>query len=343
MERGASPSAAAIVADMTTKPGPRPFDDQVGALLRAQDGVASRAQLLGAGCAPHDVERMLRRGELVVALPGAYVDHNGPRTWNQRAWVAVLACWPAALAGASAMRAEGGPGLRGFDESAPIDVAVDVARTMAPRAGVRVRRMAGLEARVRWNTSPPRVRYEEAVLDVVAALPREWDRIEVCAGAVRSRCTTAARLDAALAARRRFPRRRWLAEVLADIADGTGSVLERGYLQRVERAHALPAADRQQTGRLDGSNIYRDAAYPAHGVLVELDGRLDHTAIADRDRDLDRDLEAAAAAGAVTVRLGWGQVYDRPCRTARRLAALLARGGWSGTPEPCSPDCVVGR
>lgn len=332
---------------MTTQPVPLPVPqppgDRVAALLRAQDGVVSRAQLLEAGCTPHDVERMLRRRELVVALPGAYVDHNGPRTWNQRAWVAVLACWPAALAGASAMRAEGGPGLRGFDESAPIEVAVDVTRTRAPRAGVRVRRMAGLDERVRWNTSPPRVRYEEAVLDVVAVLPDEWDRIEVCAGAVRSRCTTAARLGAALAARRRFPRRRWLADVLADVACGTASALECGYLHRVERAHGLPPARRQQPGRLDGSRIYRDAAYPAHGVVVELDGRLDHTAMADRDRDLDRDLEAAATAAAVTVRLGWGQVYDRPCHTARRVAALLARGGWTGAPRSCSPDCVVGR
>lgn len=332
-----------MVDDMTASPVPPLYEARMDAFLRAQDGVVSRAQLVAAGCAPHDVERMLRRGELVVALPGAYIDHNGPRTWNQQAWVAVLACWPAALAGASAMRAEGGPGLRGFDESAPIEVAVAVGRTVAPRPGVRVRRMAGLEARVRWNASPPRVRYEEAVLDVVSTLPREWDRIEVCAGAVRSRCTTAARLEAALAARCRFPRRRWLAEVLADVAGGTSSVLERGYLQHVERAHALPPAERQQPGRVDGARIYRDAPYPAFGVLVELDGRLDHTALADRDRDLDRDLEAAATGGAVTVRLGWGQVYDRPCRTAQRVAALLVRGGWSGAPEPCSSDCAVGR
>ena len=90
----------------------------------------SRAQLVDAGCEPHDLERMIRRKELFVALPGVYVHHNGPRSWQQRAWVAVLVCWPAALAGAAALRAESGPGLRGFDESAAIEVAVDVSRTV---------------------------------------------------------------------------------------------------------------------------------------------------------------------------------------------------------------------
>lgn len=326
---------------MTAEPNPTTYADPVTVLLAAQDGVVSRAQLVDAGCEPHDLERMLRRKELFVALPGVYINHNGPRSWQQRAWVAVLACWPAALAGASALRAERGPGLRGFDEGAAIEVAVDVARTVRDKPDVRVRRMAGVEPRSRWNTSPPRVRYEEAVLDVVAGLPREWDVIEACAAAVRGRCTTAERLARALAARHRFPRRIWLARVLADVAAGTASVLEHGYLEKVERAHGLPAAARQQPGRIAGGRIYRDAPYPAYDLDVELDGRLDHSAIADRDRDLERDLDAASD-GRRTVRLGWGQVYDRPCRSAAQVARLLTLGGWDGTPTPCSPTCPIG-
>lgn len=319
---------------------PESYADELAALLRAQDGVVSRAQLVGVSCAAHDIERMLRRKELFVALPGVYIAHNGPRTWHQRAWIAVLSCWPAALAGASALRAEGGPGMRGFDDGAPIEVAVDVGRTVRDKPDVRVRRMAGMAARTRWNASPPRVRYEEAVLDVLAGLDHEWDRVEACAAAVRGRCTTVARLASALAARPRFPRRRWLAAVLADIAAGTASVLERGYLERVERAHGLPAADRQARDVGGGARIYRDAPYSPYDLVVELDGRLDHTALGDRDRDLDRDLETAVK-GRRTVRLGWGQVFDRPCLTARRIARLLQLGGWEGAPMPCSPTCPV--
>lgn len=325
---------------MTVHPVPQPYDDRLARLRRTQDGVVSRAQLTEAGCEPHDIERLLRRRELAVALPGVYVDHNGPRTWNQRAWIAVLSCWPAALAGSSAIRAEGGPGLRGFDERTPIEVAVDVARNVRDKPDVRVRRMAGLDARTRWNATPPRVRYEEAVLDVVAEMTSEWDRIEACAAAVRSRCTTAERLAAALAARHRFPGRRWSASVLADVSSGAASVLEHGYLVRVERAHGLPTAERQRQDHVDGGRIYRDVPYPPYRLCVELDGRLDHTALEDRDRDLDRDL-ASAIHAVTTVRLGWGQVYDRPCRTAARVGRLLQLGGWAGAPTPCSPGCRV--
>lgn len=325
---------------MTAEPAPSSYRRDVVELLKAQDGVASRAQLVDAGCLPYDIERMLRRKELIVALPGVYVDHNGPRSWQQRAWVAVLSCWPAALAGHSALRAENGPGMRRFAETDPIEVAVDVTRTVCDKPDVRVRRMAGLAARTRWNASPPRVRYEEAVLDLVAGMSREWDVIEACAAAVRSRCTTVDRLAAALAARARYPRRTWLGRVLADVAAGTTSVLEHGYLHRVERAHGLPTADRQRPDRVAGARIYRDAPYPDHGLAVELDGRLDHTEIADRDADLDRDLETAATE-VRTIRLGWGQVYDRPCRTAVAVGRLLRLGGWAGTPQQCSPGCAV--
>ena len=230
--------------------------------------------------------------------------------------------------------------MRDFDEGDPIDVAVDVARTVQDKPDVRVRRMAGLASRTRWNASPPRLRYEEAVLDVVARLGREWDVIEAVAAAVRSRRTTADRLAAALKARHRFPRRTWLGRVLADVAAGTASVLEHGYLHRIERAHGLPVADRQQADRVARGRIYRDAPYPSYDLVVELDGRLDHSALTERDRDLERDLETATT-GRRCVRLGWGQVYDRPCRTAALIARLLVLGGWEGEPTPCSPTCPI--
>lgn len=62
---------------------------------------------------------------------------------------------------------------------------------------------------------------------------------------------------------------------------------------------------------------------------MELDGRLDHSAL---DRDLERDLETATS-GRRSVRLGWGRVYDRPCRTAALIARLLVLGGWGGGPK----------
>lgn len=67
------------------------------ALLRQQGGSVARSQLTGADAQPHDIERMLRRRELVRVLPGVFVDHTGPLTWTQRTWAGVLHAWPAAL------------------------------------------------------------------------------------------------------------------------------------------------------------------------------------------------------------------------------------------------------
>ena len=203
-----------------------------------------------------------------------------------------------------------------------------------------VRRMAGLDARVRWHTSPPRVREEEAVLDVVLEARDPWAQIEQLAQACRARITTAGRVQTALGSRLRVADRRWLRDVLTDLADGTQSVLEHGYLQKVERAHGLPRAQRQVAEVTPQGRVYRDTRYTPYGVDVELDGRLWHDAPHQRDRDLDRDLDSAAT-GNLTVRLGWGQVHGRPCRTAWALARLLQARGWTGSPSRC-PDCPDG-
>ena len=71
--------------------------------------------------------------------------------------------------------------------------------------------------------------------------------------------------------------------------------------------------------------------------MVELDGRLFHDSAAARDRDLDRDLDAASLGGdRQTVRLGYGQVFGRPCRTAYKLALVMQRRGWAEALSPCA-------
>ncbi|KAA1421675.1 type IV toxin-antitoxin system AbiEi family antitoxin domain-containing protein [Nocardioides humilatus] len=73
--------------------------DALGSLLSQQDGVIARRQMLSTGFTPAFVARKVRRREWVQVHPGVYVDHTGALTWQQRAWAAVLACWPAALDG----------------------------------------------------------------------------------------------------------------------------------------------------------------------------------------------------------------------------------------------------
>lgn len=197
-------------------------------------------------------------------------------------------------------------------------------------------RVRGFESRVRWNTGPPRLRYEEAALDVALAADHELDAVAALADACGSRRTTAQRMVSALDARPWVRRRGWVGGVLLDAAEGTCSVLEHEYLTRVERAHGLPVGSRQVLAHHEGRTTWQDVVYAEQGVVVELDGRLNHSSVRQRDRDLDRDLaHAVATSGGETLRIGWGQTVDRPCATARAVAAVLTRRGWTGRLSSC--------
>lgn len=174
---------------------------------------------------------------------------------------------------------------------------------------------------------------EHAAILVATELD-ELAAIQLLADVCQSRRTAAHRLSEAVDSLPHVSRRRWLAEVAADIAGGTCSVLEHGYLDRVERPHGLPDASRQRQVR-EGR---RDVDHLPYRLVVELDGRLFHDSASQRDVDLERDLDAAAD-DELTVRLGWGQVYDRPCRTAARIGTVLRSRGWTGELQPCGIGC----
>jgi hypothetical protein len=314
--------------------------DEVKRLLELQSGVISRRQLLAHDATPAGIERGLRRRELVRILPGVFLEHAGEPTWIQHAWAMVLHYEPAALTGQSALRAVAGPGWRRHSDDGPIHIAVDVSRTVRRVSGCRLDRMTSLKENVLWNASPPRVRPEVAGILVASATEGELGRIGVLADLCQSRRTSADRLVAALDSRSRVRGRDWLRAVLLDIRDGTCSVLEHGYLTRVERPHGLPVGIRQEGSATAQGVVLRDVLYREYDRYVELDGRLFHDTAGQRDADLDRDLDAAVT-GQGTVRLGWGQVFDRPCRTTERLAVLLRMGGWCGSPVRCGPDCTI--
>ncbi|HEX6151081.1 type IV toxin-antitoxin system AbiEi family antitoxin domain-containing protein [Nocardioides sp.] len=304
-------------------------------LLELQVGVVTRSQAMERGLTSYDIRRLVRRRELTVVHRGVYVNHTGQLTWLQRAWAATLALAPAALSHSSAIRAADGPGRRADERL--IHVAVERNRNVAAPAGVSLHRMLGFADRVQWNCSPPRVRIEEALVDVAARSKSDFAAIEVLADALQSRRTTTDRLLTAIAGRTRVARRSFLEGVLDDLAQGTCSVLEHGYLTRVERPHGLAVPRRQVRASARGP-VYRDVEYRAQRLVVELDGRLFHDNAGARDHDLDRDLDAAVD-GLFSVRLGWGQVFARPCATAHRIGRLLHARGWSGPVKTC-PECA---
>ena len=307
------------------------------ATLVDQAGVISRSQVVAAGLAPHDRARLVRRRDLTALHKGVFLAHTGEPTFLQRCWGGVLLYWPAALAAETAMRTAEGPGSRRPDR--PICLAVHRERRLSPPDGLTVLRTDRLDEQVLWNLGPPRLRYEEAAIDVAAAATSDFRALDALSRAIQSRRTTAQHLLVSARRRTRLSRRDWIESVLADVAAGACSVLEHGYLHRVERAHGLGDSRRQVVDRLGAGSVYRDVLYPC-GLVVELDGRLFHDTTEQRDRDLDRDLDAAAG-GSQTLRLSYGQVFDRSCWTAVRVARVLTLNGWRGRPTACRPTCEL--
>jgi hypothetical protein len=188
--------------------------------------------------------------------------------------------------------------------------------------------------------SPPRVRPEEAALDLVDRAGSELEVVAILSQVICDRATTAGRLRTALDRRTRLRRRRWVVRLLDDLELGVCSVLEHGYLVRVERAHGLPQSRLQKPRRPAGRWEYRDAEYERFGLVVELDGRLGHDSWAASGADAERDLDDAAD-GRVPVRLRWHQVFGTPCRTADRIGRILRRRGWTGKPRSCGTGCAL--
>lgn len=309
--------------------------DRAAHHLVEQDGVITRAQLLQAGVTPAELETCLRRRELVPIHPGVYINHSSTPTWKQRAWAAVLYAGRAALHLESALHRDG----KGTAATGPIDVAVDWSRKVRPQPGIRVHRVRDLEAKATWNTSPPRVRLEEAVVTLADRAADDLRAIAVLTSVVGQRRTIASRLATTIEGRPRLRRRALLTSLLVDLERGTHSVLEHGFLSRVVRPHGLPEPYEQQGLRHGMSGAeYRDIDYDEMELVIEMDGRT-HDSPDARDIDADRDLDDLSA-GHVVPRIRYRQVFGTPCRTATRLESLFRLRGWDGAAHPCDdPGC----
>ncbi|MER6975179.1 type IV toxin-antitoxin system AbiEi family antitoxin domain-containing protein [Nocardioides sp. NPDC000445] len=304
-------------------------------LLQLQAGLVSRAQLTESGWTKSDIRSAVRHNELRRVHPRVYVNHTGPLTFEQRSWAAILYAGRSAICGPTLAA----PGTQ--RESDPIHVAIDQQRRVDPQPGIVLHRMVDLADHM-FPDVLPRLRFEDNLLLMAGEANDEIDVIGVLGRGIGRRGVSVGEVRMAL---RRFPRlrrRAWIADLLEDLAMGTDSVLEHGYLTRVERAHGLPIGTRQALRRTGVGNQYRDIDYPVYGLVVELDGRLGHDSWNDQGRDADRDLDDLALVDRVTARLRWQQVYGTPCRTATRIARILAKGGWPGVPFPCGDLCQLG-
>jgi very-short-patch-repair endonuclease len=317
-------------------------------LLARQSGVVTRQQALSAGLAPTVVDNQLRSQRWQQLQRGVYACFSGRPARDAELWAAVLrAGEDAALSHRTAAELYGltreyglasdhgltcGPG-------APIHVTVPAGRRAGIVRGGVVHFSRCLEQTRHPTLLPPRTRIDDTVLDLALISPTFDEAFDWVCRAVGRRLTTPARLRTALRAR---PRMRWRTELLAALADaddGAQSNLELRYARHVERAHGLPAAQRQAKIVTAGRTRYVDNFYEQARLAVELDGRAAHPP-ERRWNDSHRDNEHASL-GIMTVRYNWHDVNYRACAVAAQVGGLLRMRGTAVELRRCGPSCTA--
>lgn len=289
----------------------------------AQAGVVTRQQAIWAGLSERCLRRLVAEGCWMRLARGIYQVSGLPPAWRSLAWAGTLVCEGAAVRGHAAAR------LWGFheEETFPIGILLPP----GAKSGILGGWWEFSRTRVGFRAvgSPPRLDVEHTVLDLCAVNP---DSSSVwVTQAVGGRRTTVARLREALGEQSRHPARRQLGEVLGDVDEGCHSPLELTYRRDVERAHGLDPGQRQVRSGTGG--YVRDVTYD-EGLVVELDGRRGHDG-AGFFRDIDRDNYHLVYEGLQTLRVGWKQCHEDPCRVARVVAALRRSLGWTGDLRRC--------
>lgn len=184
-------------------------------LVAAQGGVIARWQALLNGLSEPEVDARLASGAWMAVHGDVYADHPAPLSWHSRARAGVLATWPAALSHESALRAAEGPGRRGRDDSV-IHVAIAQGRKGVPSpTGVVVHAIHKNDPRVAWETNPPRMRYEEAILDLTHDAATDEEALAILTDTCDGRPALATLVVAALARRTVHPRRALVRRTLA--------------------------------------------------------------------------------------------------------------------------------
>jgi hypothetical protein len=314
-------------------------------LLEIQQGVIARWQVAQAGHDARIVDPRLRSGRWQPLYRGVYATFTGRPSRIALLWAAVLRAGPgAALSHETAAELDGlidKPGKYIHVTVGPVRQVSPSRREIGrePLPKIIFHRCARIGQARHPARTPPRTRIEETTLDLIQASPNIDQALAWLASVCGRRLTTPELLLGAMAAR---PRLRWRAELagaLTDVSGGVHSVLEWHYVRGVERSHGLPRAKRQVISLVGGRTRYLDNHYQEFGVAVELDGQAAHPVDA-RWRDIHRD-NASAEVGIVTLRYGWADVTEEPCRVAAEVARVLRNRGWNGRPRACSPCCTA--
>jgi very-short-patch-repair endonuclease len=287
----------------------------IAQLAARQFGHVTYQQLGALGLSRHQIDRRVRSGQLIRVHHGVYaVGHPRPEA-IARSEAAVLACGDAAVLGYFS-----GAALWEMRSVWPKIPEVIVPTRRRP-AGIRIHVHPTLETRdIRRHrgirvTSPARTLYDIAPKLTAAQLARAANEARL-KGHLRPHD-----LEDILS---RYPGAPLLRALIQQPTGPTRSEFEDRFLVFARR-YDLPTPNLNV--RVAGYEV--DVMFPAHKVIVELDGYEYHQGRRSFERDRERDA-ALLAAGYVTIRITWERLTTQPEREAARLEAILR----SRTPTP---------
>lgn len=310
-------------------------------ILEKQHQVISATQARATGMTEEQIRWKVKSGRWQSPYRGTYATFSGRLSREAKLWAVVLRA-----GGRAALSHQTAAEVLGFGRVPSDPIHVTVPGQGNPERhkdleGVVVHRNSNWQGYDAVLLDLPCTPIIMTVLDLVESAATLDDAYGWLSRAVTSRDLPGDLIAAQLDRRKKFARRAWLKDALAEVGDGIHFPLERRWVRDVERAHGLPRATRQ--ARRDGPDGSRrlDNYYEPFNLCVELDGAAFHRA-EDLDRDRRRDNETLIAADAKTLRYGFKEVANHPCDQAEQFARALIKQGWAAGPlKPCKPGCRV--
>ena len=300
-------------------------DDRLARLAAKQHGVFTIAQAREVGLSRSARRHRLTKHDWHEVSGGVYRLRGAPVTWSMRLFAAVATI--GASAAASHRAAAQLYGIPGFTENWIEVTAKRGAHSPYRTARLHATRMPASHVRLVDNI--PTTSVARTLFDLAGVLhPGRTERaLDNCLAHHLLTPEAAWRVYHELASSGRAGGRifRQLLEARGSGYVAPASELERLFLEIVAAAN-LPIPKRElNVGDSDRWIGRVEFVYPEARLLIEIDGRLYHTALLDRAHDRDRD-NALMAAGWRVLRIDYEMLTKTPDRVAQLVRRALRAG-----------------
>jgi hypothetical protein len=294
-------------------------DQALAELAHRQWGVVSLAQLQALGLGGRAVQLRAQTGRLRRLYRGVYAIGGAALPREGRGLAAVLACGDGAVLSHTSAAVHWG--LLTYDPPQP-HVTAPASKAGAP--GIRLHRTRSLDARdTTTHRGIPITTLARTLLDLGATAPR--NHLEHALGqALRNELYDHGAIVDVLERHRGRRGTKALLRVTGDDPAFTRSALERRFLTLCRRAGLPRPLVNHTLTALDHEPYEVDFFFPAHRLVVEIDGWRDHGTRVAFERDRAKDA-ALVAAGYAVLRFTKRQIVEDPDTVAQRVRAGCSR------------------